>query len=414
MSRRCVVLVSLILLVLLALWWLVQSRQGIERPKDARPGQAPHSVVTTTPFRAPIRTNLPPPTAMQSLEQARQLHSQRQAAVTTSWLNSKNGRIDFWGLVVDQDDKPLEGVEVLLESRMWAAGFSLGAKFPQFRRTSGADGKFELIGAAGDVLDVKAIGKAGYRRSLEEQQGLTGFTYHGSSTQFIPDPANPYVFKLWKIKGAERLVYRQASVRIEVDGTIQRIDLLTGRVSLAGGHLELRLVRDPLEIVRNQRNGFSWRMEMSVPGGGLQWQQDRFGFEAPESGYQPSLVIGQASDDPEWRDVVEGEFYLRTAQGYHGRVQFRLNLHSQRPPCGLYLTSYLSPTGSRNLEYDSRMIYESADISANGVFQPQGTTAPRPYFRSPPIVLPPPDPGPEDLIRSFKPNPAIFGPPPPK
>lgn len=413
MNHRRIWVIIGVALYLLAGWWWLRSRPEVAGPKDVQQPHGKTSAVAAVSVSAPVRTNLPPLTGLQSLEQAQQLHSQRPAAVTTAWLNSKNGRIDFWGLVVDQDDKPLEGVEVLLESRIWTVGFSIGAKFPQFRRTSGSNGKFELVGASGDVLDVKAIGKAGYRRSLEEQQGMTGFTYHGSSSQFIPDAAKPYVFKLWKIKGAERLVYHhRASSELPVVGTTLRIDLLTGRRVDVGGHLELRLVRDPQQIVRNQPHGFSWRMELAVPGGGLQWRRDHFGFEAPESGYQAALVIGQASDDPEWRDVVEGEFYFRTAQGYHGRVQFRLNLHSQPPPCGLYLTSYLNPTGSRNLEFDSHMVHETADISANGFFQPPGTAPPRPYFRSPPIVLPPPDPGPEDTIKSFKPNPAVFGPPP--
>jgi hypothetical protein len=354
----------------LLVWWLWRSPTA--QIAKAPPLKLAPDGSVVMPARSRGATNVPPPNVQKAFGDLATLHTARQEQIINAWINQKNGRIDFWGIVVDQDNRPLPGVEITLEARVWTLGLKLGADFPKFSRTSGPDGRFELTGLKGDVLDVMSFSKPGYRQSMEGEQGRIGFSYHGSPKDFVPDPANPVVLRLWKEKGAERLLsHQQNSAPLIPDGSTMRIDLISGRQSANGAHLALRLWRDPLQIDRSiMRNNFSWRMEISAPGGGLQWRLDPFGFEAPESGYEPTLIIGQTTDDPDWISNIDTEVYIRTAQGYYCRVHIELNLSSQPPPCYLVLSSFLNPSGSRNLEYQRGLVYtDTGKLSSNGVFQ---------------------------------------------
>ncbi len=405
---------------------LVMLQKRTSSPRVLAPPQqdtAKASVTNHAPTSADTKgtntlylTNLPPEMRVKIKEQDQKQQEARRAEKATAFLNQKNGRIDFWGLVVDQDDKPLEGVEILMDTRIWNLGLGLDAKFPEFKRTTDADGHFELLDAAGDSLGIKAVRKAGYVLSPEDKRRAISFPYHGMSVKFTPDPRNPVVIRLWKAKGAAALVYHESrALRLPVDGSPKRIDLVTGIKVEEGGHLEVRLVRDPKDAWGHKRNGFSWRTEISVPGGGLLWREDPFGYEAPADGYVPTLVMGQEANDPDWKSRIQGQFYFRTAEGYYGRVEFQQNTDAQPPPCGFYMDTYLNPSGSRNLEYDPALRIDPRKLVVGGATQTVPQPPPPPNFVQPappkanaPFV-PQPPPGFQALTNRGKP----FAPPVP-
>jgi|GEM_PF-824770 len=344
-------------------------------------------------------TNLPPEMRAKIKEQDQKQHEARRIDTAAAFLNQKNGRIDFWGLVVDQDDKPLQGVEIAMHVRQWKLGLGLDANFPKFTRQTDAQGQFSLLDTAGDGLTIDAVRAPGYRWSPEAQNGARSFAYYGSPLIFTPDARNPVVIRLWKTKGAAALIYhdRIRDARLPVDGTPIRVDLMAGKRVEHGGHLEIQLVRDPKDVWGNKRNGFSWRTEISVPGGGLQWREDVFGYEAPHDGYVPTLVMGQEANDPAWKSRIQGQFYFRTVEGYYGRIEFQQNTDSQPPPCGFYMTCYLNPSGSRNLEYDSSLRIDPRKLISGSSAQTMPQPPPPQYFVPPaqpkanaPYVPPPP------------------------
>lgn len=369
-----------------------------DAPKANVPNHAPANASTKATHTVYL-TNLPPEMRAKIKEQDQKQHEARRIDTAAAFLNQKNGRIDFWGLVVDQDDKPLQGVEIAMHVRQWKLGFGLDANFPKFTRQTDAHGQFSLLDTSGDGLTIDEVRAPGYRWSPEAQNGARSFAYYGSPLIFTPDARNPVVIRLWKAKGAAAIVYhdRIRDARLPVDGTHIRVDLMTGKKVEQGGHLELQLVRDPKDVWGNKRNGFSWRTEISVPGGGLQWREDVFGYEAPADGYVPTLVMGQEANDPAWKSRIQGQFYFRTAEGYYGRIEFQQNTDSQPPPCGFYMTCYLNPSGSRNLEYDSGLRIDPRRLIAGSSAQTIPQPPPPPNFVSPaqpkanaPFVPPPP------------------------
>jgi hypothetical protein len=76
---------------------------------------------------------------------------------------------------------------------------------------------------------------------------------------------------------------------------------------------------------------------------------DEFPFEAPESGYAPSLEItAQTPKPPLWPGDNGAALFVKTATGY-GRITVR----NTPGMAWVYVSSYFNPkSGSRNLEYD--------------------------------------------------------------
>lgn len=270
-----------------------------------------------------------------------------------AWFAQQNGKINFWGRVVDQDDQPLQDVRVVMKVRRWRA-VPAGAEFPEFVTTTDLNGRFQFLDVSGDTMSIASLTKHGYRLSMEDQRRSMAYQYHNLSVTFVPDQSNPEVFHLYKEKGAEPMVYLEIRGPIPVDGTPSEFELNRGKIVASGGDLQIRMVRDPIEINRSLRkNYYGWRIRIAIRGGGIQERKDHFGFEAPGGGYSDSLEFGQAASDPNWTRRWEGEFYFRTSNGLYGRIKASVNTDYQPPPCGLFAYCYLNPSGSRNLEYDS-------------------------------------------------------------
>ena len=271
-----------------------------------------------------------------------------------AWLNQQNGKINFWGRVVDQEEHPVSGVRVMMKVRSWRL-VPAGADFPEFVTTTDADGRFQFLNATGDTMSIASVIKPGYRLSLEDQRRSMAYQYHNLSVTFVPDPAKPEVFHLYKEKGAEPMMHYTLYGKIPVDGTPSEFDLRLGKQIPMGGDLQIAMVRDPMTIKRvNRKNYYAWRLRFSMPGGGIQQRKDHFGFEAPQEGYLDSVEFEQAIDDLHWMSTFEAEFYFRTRDGRYGRIQCRIGTDYQPPPCGMLSYGYFNPSGSRNLEYDSK------------------------------------------------------------
>ena len=270
-----------------------------------------------------------------------------------AWVAQQNGKINFWGRILDQDEHPLSDVRVVMKVRRWRLA-PAGADFPEFVTTTDADGRFQFLDASGDTMNIDSLTKPGYRLSMEDQRRSIAYQYHNLSVTFSPDSSKPEIFHLYREKGAEPMIWHDLRGRIPVDGTPIGFDLRHGKQVTNGGDFQIFMVRDPATIVRaNRKNYYGWRIRFAVPGGGIQERRDHFGFEAPGDGYLDSMEFGQALDDPQWTAKFKAEFYFRTRDGLYGRIQCDINTDSQPPPCGFSAYCYLNPSGSRNLEYDS-------------------------------------------------------------
>lgn len=100
------------------------------------------------------------------------------------------------------------------------------------------------------------------------------------------------------------------------------------------------------------RDRFDWSLQMRIPGGGFVWSDDDYNFEAPEIGYQESVILDYKATMPidRWRRGGQGSFFVKFADGCHGRIRLKIDGMERGDGSPLTLTTWLNPKpGSRNL-----------------------------------------------------------------
>lgn len=264
-----------------------------------------------------------------------------------------NRPIEFYGLVLDQDGNPLPDVEVKLSIRATKepvpGAVGDGFDYPIVRTDD--RGRFEIVNTKGALLSVQELRKPGYEAS---KGGINRAYWYWRSPgmTFTPDRESPEVFRMWRMAGAERLVRKGISGNIRFDGAPVFIDLSSGRLGDAGD-IRVSLVRDPRQITFGQRN-FRWTLTIEAPNGGVSESTDEQMYLAPTEGYQSELVFSVHPDSANWTDEKSVRFYAKLRDGRrYARLEMKVLIGSDRETAPLYITYYLNPSGSRNLEYDS-------------------------------------------------------------
>lgn len=279
-------------------------------------------------------------TATSANSQARNIFEGKVAA----FMEVFGTPIEFFGQVIDQHGNPIPNTTV----KMLANDKALGTRSSEYERTTDSDGRFSLRGAKGITLGV-SVSKAGYRvfspvygnvtSSGVFEYGLSSRKPHQSSKD------DPTVFTLYAVGILEPLVkVGERNFRIARDGTPLSISL-DGQ----GGHpVVLRCWNQVLNRSIGQRL-YDWRLEITVPGGGLTIRNDEFAFEAPVEGYMPIDTVDMPiSLGDKWRDFAQRSYFIRYEDETFARVNLRM-----RPGGDHFVVweSYYNPkVGSRNLE----------------------------------------------------------------
>lgn len=275
-------------------------------------------------------------------ERAELLQDPNKAAVYARFekmiagLNSRP--LDLYGKVVDQDGQPVAGAQV--KGGILLAVSQISSESKEVVTETDAAGKFQFVGLHGMDFGV-IVQKTGY-----ELRSGTGWT-----KDYQPDPENPMIFTMWKLQGAEPMAHVKFDSRVPYDGTSATFDLLTGKKSDTGD-LKITLLRNPVQLKPGQDH-YEWNVKIEILGGGIIQSHDPYPYEAPETGYQPEFDFAQTKDGQNWTRELQGVFYVHTATDY-GRVRIDLFTDAQRPDTGLTVEAYVNPSGSRNLEWDSK------------------------------------------------------------
>ncbi len=236
--------------------------------------------------------------------------------------------INFYGRVIDQNGQPVQGAKVRLQwTDMSAAGTT-----EKFTETD-VQGMFSLTNEKGKRLSV-FVAKDGYRAV---KRGRASFEYAAffEPNYIEPDPNNPVIFEL---------IEKARGRTSDKDGTGNKTS--TGWLCGQGAVEWSCFVRSAAS--RNQvKPDQPWAMQVAVKGGGLQCAVDEFPVETPTAGYQSSVTIDRKSPKPSgWSGLYQGGvLYVKTTQGY-GRVEIRMLAGDNKAR----VTTYLNPSGSRNLE----------------------------------------------------------------
>lgn len=247
--------------------------------------------------------------------------------------------IEFYGKIIDENETPVAEVQI---------NFSCNDVSPRgtsfYRTQSDAKGLFSITQIQGKLLTVR-ISKEGYYSSKRDTDS---FYYAGQDVNFKPDILNPVIFHLRKKGPVERLVTTSGRARVPLSGSPIELNLSSGQVVTSGGQVSIECVSD----IAHKKPGkeFDWKLKLAVPGGGILQTEDEYNFEAPPEGYSQTQEISMNSTKADgWRGMIQKEFFLKFSDGNYGRlsISFIANNGIMR------FSSYINPSGSRNLEYDA-------------------------------------------------------------
>lgn len=271
-------------------------------------------------------------------EQVRQKVADYYTAQSLKLAAENQRPVEFYGQTVDENNKPVAGVNVDLSLSEPPNPGPHGTL--ETNLLSDTQGNFFFGGAVGKTLQVN-IHKSGYYTSKSNR---VDFDYTG----YQSNPSQSEVFHLRKKGAGADLVTSQYGISKDwsfstpLDGTPVRVDLFNRKLS-EDGQMEISAVK-PDRLKQERAN--EWSFRMSITDGGFVEQDDEFPFEAPETGYQSTIEFHFKMGDPGWTETVHKSYYITFGQP---RRYGRLDLDTQMY-WGTRLTYAINPDGSKYLE----------------------------------------------------------------
>lgn len=279
-------------------------------------------------------------------------------------------RIEFWGIVLDETENPIKDANVRFG---WTDLSATGSS--EFNVHSDQDGRFELANRTGKRLTVR-VQKPGYHDCGE---GSISFEFADPSDAAFhrPDLNRPVVFRLIRMGSPEPVVHRDRiqEYRAPDASGIVAFDLLGQREVPAGDPAADLVIQANHGPVRGEgmERWFDWRVELSVPNGGIQLGTECPPF-APEEGYQRNLVFDGKVEGRNTLSGIDNWFFLKCRGGDH---YARVHLKVAALPYGggnakVSLLEYtVNPAGSRNLEvYPELQVNEKYYVPRNRIPPP--------------------------------------------
>jgi hypothetical protein len=259
--------------------------------------------------------------------------------------------ISYWGKVVDEKGNPVPDATVA-----WTANNNpdpYGAGTRGETRTD-ADGLF-FIASRGIGLYVE-VWKTGYyqvptqaRAKLGSFGGFDNPAVISNTDSPLGTPDNPAMYALHRKGTAAALIQiTERPIHIPKNGSPVAMSLSTGQTAPSdeGGGLNIACWTN--DQVKDADGHYTWRCQLSVPGGGLIERIDQYAFEAPVHGYKPVVELGPPID--RWSARAEQQYFVKLPNNCYARIDFRIRTAGDHY---FIIESYLNPTpGDRNLEFD--------------------------------------------------------------
>jgi hypothetical protein len=125
-----------------------------------------------------------------------------EALAAQKWARA-NGTINFWGIVVDEDGRPLPGVEiqVFCNTRVRSYEGDISDSMAMLNLVSTKDGRFSLTNYNGALISVLAVKKAGYAYLPAEE--TFAYVPWPKLHIFVPNQDKPVVFRMKRSPGAK-------------------------------------------------------------------------------------------------------------------------------------------------------------------------------------------------------------------
>jgi hypothetical protein len=241
---------------------------------------------------------------------------------TVDYQESKLKRINFYGLVVDQDNNPVP--EVLIN-------YDLGGKYlapgsGQGQINTDDKGKFNIDDGKGFNIYFRNMSKPGYQYRFSDDGGSSVPFYTINNSQWDKtSKKHPYIFKLWRVDRYPDVVVDGYNIRPTHDQLHHTIDFLSfGKAIVKKG-----LVEGDIQITVDKNSTEKGFIKIEAINGGLQECDELYPFLAPEEGYSPSLEYS-IPYRPHFKDFedFERKYYFKSRNGeLYGYLAIRVNMN---------------------------------------------------------------------------------------
>jgi hypothetical protein len=323
---------SLLLAVVLVIYWASHTAMTSKISQSTTPSPASPAAGATTVFSSNSGSVVTPTAVATKKDNAQVVKDVFSAPIS------------FFGIVEDQDGLPIDAAKVEFGAvdKFWESGSN-------YQTVSKVDGTFAITGIKGAGLTV-GVSKEGY-------EGIKGRSYQSFGYGMPPDSNRkapprkdaPAVFVLRKKGNADILFVVRRDVRLPKDGTPIEISLRTGK-PVGTGHGDLKIECWTSDQLKDEMGHYDWRARVSVPDGGIVRRIDTENdFTAPETGYASTIEIATTRASIDWKRDHEAHYWVRLRDGTYARMRLRLTTAGDHFAT---ISSYLNPSGSRNLEFD--------------------------------------------------------------
>lgn len=226
--------------------------------------------------------------------------------------------IEFFGIVLDQDNNPVPGANVS------ASVFDNLVKGSRLSTLSGSDGRF-TIRSNGLSLHIE-VAKPGYnkiKRGSTLRASSQGFDFGVDNGRGVykPNAASPTVFQLRGEKNPVQLEELRAQSKIPRDGSLVTLSLANAN----GIALHIRCNTNENSQIPNA--AYDWRCEVSIEGGGIQEVTDEFNYTAPSDGYESTFLIDmpKSLDAKAWSSRANKKLWIQFSDRTYARISFMMN-----------------------------------------------------------------------------------------
>ncbi|MDQ8186389.1 carboxypeptidase-like regulatory domain-containing protein [Pelagicoccus sp. SDUM812002] len=262
------------------------------------------------------------------------------------YIESINVPISFWGRLVDENGKGIAGADVVLRVRgsMVLPDGSVQEKVEDHTVQTDAAGRFSLVGKTGSMLGLESIEKAGYTFASRQ---LRNFSYTREDVRLSTE-LEPRVFVAIRDLRDTKLFFAKYKEWLPWDGEPVRLDLRNGVVS-DGGDL---LIIAEKGAVDEEGYRYDWTFRLDALGGGVRYvKEGEVVMVAPVEGYAPEWKIGYGYADKDYRGGVDGDFFVRSEEGWYARIRLTATPDHVRPSArNLFIRVFINETGGRVLQ----------------------------------------------------------------
>jgi hypothetical protein len=331
MNRRHIIIASIVLAIgVLTVW-----RGCSELPKKvAPPKQSPDSASGQI---HPKSTKEP-----ESKEEYEAMVKEKSIA----FAKKNNAPIAFYGRVVDQDGKPLEGVAI---DFYVTAIPTIPVLWGPDERTKGScvtnqNGLFSVEGKRGVSFGVTSLRKTGYRESGYYEQGHARYEPYGSE-RHLPDQDKSVDFMLIRedLPKAQEAYDKRLKLNWNAETTTVDLGPVIGKLEFTAS----RTGRDANDTMKK----FEWEVKMRAIGFTLTKLEDKNERMAPLAGYTSNGQIRFSPDKKTWKLRTEESYAIRTDSGTYGIMN--LSVYGDGDDGGMSgsVTVYLNKSGARNIDH---------------------------------------------------------------